>query len=558
MEHDDGNKVPLQLDWDQLLPERDDEPPPTLIVKPSFSDSLSTPSKLTASGLDQQSLVADNLERLSDRDLTDLLQRKKRTLETAGPKLPDKGEKLRALIKQYEDELARRKRRRLDKEVDVNEKARPATSSSAVGGSIGFRQENESSKAEPPSAFASCFNNKLEDIDCQKTNAFSRELSHFKHCDNHKMIHNEDFLLKKRKRDQSSSRQLPFQCPSNISRSKTPSDDKSHRAASSFSLQKIGEKLSGCLPKLKDAFKAIRSDGSRSRKDQLIVLDDEDKLYNLEEIDEDEKPAECLKEARIFYPSSDDPESVEICCTDMDCLAPGGYLTSTIMNFYIRYLQQQASLTNRSVTDYLFLNTYFYKKLQDAVSYEQSDRETFFVKFRRWWKGVNIFQKAYVLIPIHEDLHWSLVIICIPDKEDESGPIILHLDSLALHSSISVFHNVRRYLIEEWRYLDQESSCSDIPIADGIWKKLDSKIEERIITVPQQKNDYDCGLFVLYFIKRFIEEAPKRLKKKDLAMFGRQWFQPEEASALRVRIRALLKIEFHKARKHPVVTIHDS
>ena len=36
--------------------------------------------------------------------------------------------------------------------------------------------------------------------------------------------------------------------------------------------------------------------------------------------------------------------------------------------------------------------------------------------------------------------------------------------------------------------------------------------------VPQQKNDFDCGLFVLNFIKRFMEEAPKRLKKQDMAM----------------------------------------
>ncbi|XLU31811.1 hypothetical protein S245_067877, partial [Arachis hypogaea] len=74
---------------------------------------------------------------------------------------------------------------------------------------------------------------------------------------------------------------------------------------------------------------------------------------------------------------------------------------------------------------------------------EQSDRATFVVKFKRWWKGVNIFQKAYVLIPVHEDLHWSLIIICIPDKGDESGPIILHLDSLSLHSSRSLFDNIK-------------------------------------------------------------------------------------------------------------------
>ena len=37
-----------------------------------------------------------------------------------------------------------------------------------------------------------------------------------------------------------------------------------------------------------------------------------------------------------------------------------------------------------------------------------------------------------------------------------------------------------------------------------------------LLQVPQQKNEYDCGLFVLYFIERFIEEAPERLQKKDL------------------------------------------
>ena len=40
--------------------------------------------------------------------------------------------------------------------------------------------------------------------------------------------------------------------------------------------------------------------------------------------------------------------------------------------------------------------------------------------------------------------HWSLVIICIPDKEDEAGPIILHLDSLGLHYSRPIFDHIRR------------------------------------------------------------------------------------------------------------------
>lgn len=34
----------------------------------------------------------------------------------------------------------------------------------------------------------------------------------------------------------------------------------------------------------------------------------------------------------------------------------------------LRYLQLQASLSSRGIGDYLFFNTYFYKKLQEAVS----------------------------------------------------------------------------------------------------------------------------------------------------------------------------------------------
>ncbi|KAF7809284.1 ubiquitin-like-specific protease 1D isoform X1 [Senna tora] len=313
---DANKKLPLQLDWNQLLPSRaDDEPPPMLIVKPP-SDSLSHPRKPSRFGSDHPAFPADDLGRFNDRELSDMLKRKKATLDTTSRRLPDKGEKLRDVIKRYEDELARREMQHLDKEVDDSEKPRPDTSSSTVG------------EAQP------------------------------------------------------------------------------------------------------------------------IVLDDEDGLSVLQETDQEDKLDECLKEAKIYYPSSQ---------------------------------------------------------------------------------------------------HWSLAIICIPDKEDESGPIILHLDSLGLHCSRSVFDNIRRYLIEEWKHLAQESMFSDISIAYGIWENLDSKIEDTSITVPQQKNDYDCGLFVLYFIKRFIEEAPKRLKKKDLAMFGKQWFKPEEASNLRAKIRNLLKEEFRNS-----------
>lgn len=85
---------------------------------------------------------------------------------------------------------------------------------------------------------------------------------------------------------------------------------------------------------------------------------------------------------------------------------------------------------------------------------------------------------------------------------------------------------------------------ADLPIADKIWENLPDRIDNNIIPVPQQGNDYDCGLFVLFFMERFIAEVHERLKKKDLEMFGSKWFKPEEASRMRRIIRGILGEKF--------------
>ncbi|CAL1383435.1 unnamed protein product [Linum trigynum] len=117
------------------------------------------------------------------------------------------------------------------------------------------------------------------------------------------------------------------------------------------------------------------------------------------------------------------------------------------MNFYIRYLELQASPSQKATCDYHILSTFFYK-LQQELSRKGSGKESLFVKFRRWWKGVNLFEKTYILIPIHEDLHLSLVIICFPEKKDnKSGPMLLHLDSLKLHYSRVVLEDITSQML---------------------------------------------------------------------------------------------------------------
>uniref|UniRef100_A0A453RGJ8 Ubiquitin-like protease family profile domain-containing protein n=2 Tax=Aegilops tauschii subsp. strangulata TaxID=200361 RepID=A0A453RGJ8_AEGTS len=279
----------------------------------------------------------------------------------------------------------------------------------------------------------------------------------------------------------------------------------------------------------------------RPRKAQEVVLLDADAHHS----ESAEKPTTKRDAMKIYYPSSEHSNSIELSHDDIKCLEPESLLSSTIMNFYIMYLQGPMSSISTQRGKYHIFNTYFFKKLEALKS--KVDKPSYFLNLRRWWKGIDIFQKPYILFPVHADTHWSLVIICMPAKEDQSGPIILHLDSLKFHNSRLIFSVVERFLKQEWNYLKENGSLAECPIRETVWKKLPHKIEKKPIAVPQQENEFDCGLFVLYYMQRFIEEAPERLHKKDLSMFGKTWFQPEEASALRKKMKTLLHQLFEEA-----------
>ncbi|XP_047962295.1 ubiquitin-like-specific protease 1D isoform X2 [Salvia hispanica] len=406
----------------------------------------------------------------------------------------------------------------------------------------------------PASEFGLIFCSKL---DTERANDCSEAESTLEQSDHKKIRERKPFLAQITQKQDLSSRQTPFKSPNhlsaNISDQQQTNGEKRGIHASNSSSHPSDKDVSCSSTKKESSGHSLHLHYTRRNTRRSFVLVDEEKEeLEGDVVDETDQVGLSGKEARIYYPSRDDPEAIEICYLDMECLAPESYLSSPIMNFYIRYLQKPTSPTpsTRRKYNYHMFNTYFYEKLkQDVLT--KTDREDLFLKFRRWWKGVNIFEKAYIFLPIHENHHWSLVIISIPKKEDGSGPIILHLDSLRLHSSKSIFSNVKSFLVEEWKLLQKEEVLPELPIAENIWNRLSRRIEQKVIEVPQQQNEYDCGLFVLFFMERFIDEAPERLKKQDLHMFGKQWFRPAEASSLRRRIHSLLTLEFKKANDDP-------
>ncbi|XP_042048978.1 ubiquitin-like-specific protease 1D isoform X2 [Salvia splendens] len=456
-------------------------------------------------------------------------------------RLPDGGEKLRANIKRMEAELARRK---LEKDNLKGRKSIISADESIDNGGT----DDLSHPRAPASEFGLIFCSKL---DTERANDCPGAESTLEQSDHKKIRERKPFLAQITQKQDLSSIQTPFKSPNhlsaNISDQQQTNGEKRGIHASNSSSHPSDKNVSCGSTKKESSAHSLHLHNTRRNTRRSFVLVDEEKEELEGDVVDETDLVGLSKDARIYYPSRDDPEAIEICYLDMECLAPESYLSSPIMNFYIRYLQKPTSPTSstRRKYNYHMFNTYFYEKLkQDVLT--KTDREDLFMKFRRWWKGVNIFEKAYIFLPIHENHHWSLVIISIPNKEDGSGPIILHLDSLRLHSSKSIFSNVKSFLVEEWKFLQKEEVLPELPIAENIWNRLSRRIVEKVIEVPQQQNEYDCGLFVLFFMERFIGEAPERLKKQDLHMFGKQWFRPAEASSLRRRIHSLLTLEFKK------------
>ncbi|KAM0944266.1 putative Ulp1 peptidase [Dioscorea sansibarensis] len=529
-------KAPLELDWSEIMRGREDGPTPEVEVIPGDGG---------AEGGGEAAAMAE----LSDHQLSDKIQRISKML-SAGfhHRLPDRGAKLLSNYKQMQAEMDRRKLVNYQKKENEKPEASLLTKTGEPSTSVKV-SSSDSTSSNLQSSFASSFLNKLED----KTDVACDEALKSKRQDECKSSRASSAHLhlgvKPARKVSGTARPSSGQ----ISANSSAGEDKMTSCSvapkgnnnSNISYHGGGNITSGLTKRRRASENRVSSDLKLKKAHHLVLLDDED-VQPMELVLGD-SPDERM-ELKIYYPSRNDPEAVELSYSAIKCLEPESYLSSPIMNFYIQYLQRPSSPVAKPRSEYHFFNTYFYSKLEEALSFK-GDRSASFLRLRRWWKGVNIFRKAYIFLPIHGDMHWSLVIICIPPKDEETGPTILHLDSLGLHSSNSIFDVVDSYLKEEWKYINENAALpSDLPISERIWKNLPRRIEKRKITVPQQKNEYDCGLFVLYFMERFIADAPERLRRKDHNMFGSKWFKPEDASSLRKRIQCLLAKEFGKAR----------
>uniref|UniRef100_A0A2N9FIK6 Ubiquitin-like protease family profile domain-containing protein n=1 Tax=Fagus sylvatica TaxID=28930 RepID=A0A2N9FIK6_FAGSY len=116
--------------------------------------------------------------------------------------------------------------------------------------------------------------------------------------------------------------------------------------------------------------------------------------------------------------------------------------------------------------------------------------------------------------------HWSLLIFCHFGESLQSEtrtPCMLLLDSLEKANPRRLEPEIRKFVL-------------DIYKAEGRLETKDSiyRIPLLVPEVPQQRNDVECGSFVLYFINLFVESAPEDFSMESYPYFMKKnWFTPE-------------------------------
>ncbi|KFY44363.1 hypothetical protein V494_01504 [Pseudogymnoascus sp. VKM F-4513 (FW-928)] len=94
---------------------------------------------------------------------------------------------------------------------------------------------------------------------------------------------------------------------------------------------------------------------------------------------------------------------------DIERLDEGEYLNDNLIAFYLRYLQEKSERERPDVFKRVFyLNTFFYPRLTKGKGRKNIDYDA----VKRWTSKVNIFEYDYIVVPINENNHWYVAIIC--------------------------------------------------------------------------------------------------------------------------------------------------
>jgi Ulp1 family protease len=96
---------------------------------------------------------------------------------------------------------------------------------------------------------------------------------------------------------------------------------------------------------------------------------------------------------------------------DYESLKEKAWLNDAIIDFYLKWFHDEIMLENYKQTSYIF-SAQFYRALSEETS-SHPQTQIPFLKLKNWTKNVNLSEKDYIVVPICENHHWFVAIICL-------------------------------------------------------------------------------------------------------------------------------------------------
>uniref|UniRef100_A0A672HGV8 Ubiquitin-like protease family profile domain-containing protein n=1 Tax=Salarias fasciatus TaxID=181472 RepID=A0A672HGV8_SALFA len=282
------------------------------------------------------------------------------------------------------------------------------------------------------------------------------------------------------------------------------------------------------------------------------------------------------EKSQIEFPPPPQKGGITVTMEDLQCLDNGQFLNDVIIDFYLKYLLQNAPASVAERTH--IFSSFFYKQLtrrdnaSEGGSSESCQRQRRHQRVKTWTRHVDIFQKDFLFVPVNQEAHWYLVVICFPgldeprfeeragpesrDEAEESPgqegaagrtssgdaadsppplscsstastqPSILIMDSLKLSLHERVVKLLRDYLQSEWE-VRRGSSREFGP----------DQMKSSHCKVPLQDNSSDCGLYLLQYVESFLKDPVVHF---ELPLCLERWFPRQQVRRKRDAIRDLI------------------
>ncbi|EQC31048.1 hypothetical protein SDRG_11235 [Saprolegnia diclina VS20] len=244
------------------------------------------------------------------------------------------------------------------------------------------------------------------------------------------------------------------------------------------------------------------------------------------------KSQEAKDRVVVCYPLQSHSKSrIVLTEGDIDRLQPGEFLNDNLIDFFFKFCHAQLNKPAKATTH--FFSTHFYSEVAKA-------EDGTFAKVNRWTRATPIFEKRFLFVPINDNCHWSLAVICHPsgliktkpqpvvldvdDDDDDDAivaesqdpetapasvdpvssqpsnvPCILYFDSLQCHNKTKITANLRRFLESEYASRFPNDLNTVFDASDAVFVEPE---------VPRQSNSCDCGVYLLLYALQVLQQFP--------------------------------------------------